>query len=202
MPLLLEGAAATTSAVQQPAAQAVAHMCADPGMVLAELGEQPGLAPVVALALSPDSEVQRCAAQALWHLSVHPGARAAAVGAGALNSLLSLAQQQRNVAARDLSRQALLRCCDGEGVHERLEAVAAAAGLEPGQLAAMLSPSSARSFSSFGQRKARHRKMCSGASGVCVVGSTTAGWRSSVLPRQPGAVVDDCSLLPLHRLPC
>lgn len=70
LPLLLEGAASTSAQVQQPAAACLANLCTDPAALLGELGKAPGLAPVVALALSPDSDVQRHAAAALWHLAV------------------------------------------------------------------------------------------------------------------------------------
>lgn len=93
---------------------------------------------------------------------VHPEARRQAVDAGALTSLLGLAQLPRNVAARDLARQALLRCSDEEGARARLEQVAAAAGVEPEALQAMLAPNSARSAAS-AQRRGLHRKMHSGA---------------------------------------
>jgi hypothetical protein len=163
LPLLLEGAACSSALVQQPAAACIANMCADPGLLLEELGAEPGMAPVVALALASDSEVQRHAAAALWHLAVQPEARRQAVEAGALNALLPLAQGQRNVAARDLARQALLRCSDDEGIRQRLEEVAAAAGVEAPQLSAMLTPSSTRSASYY--RRAQHRKMHSGVWG-------------------------------------
>lgn len=162
LPMLLEGAAAPLPQVQRPAAACIANLCADPAALLFELGSSPGLAPVVALALSSDAEVQRHAAAALWHLAVHPEARAAAVEVGALNALLSLAQLQRNVAARDLARQALLRCCDDEATRQRVDGLAAAAGLDAGGLAALLTPNSARSNASSLHRKARHRKMYSG----------------------------------------
>lgn len=162
LPMLLEGMAAPLPQVQRPAAACIANLCADPAALLSELGSSPGLAPVVALALSSDAEVQRHAAAALWHLAVHPEARAAAVEAGALNALLSLAQLQRNVAARDLARQALLRCCDDEPMRQRVEGVAAAGGLDSGGLAALLTPNSARSNASSLHRKGRHRKMYSG----------------------------------------
>lgn len=83
LPLLLDAAACVNAQVQQPAAACLANLAADPGALLAELGAAPGLAPVVALALSPDSEVQRHAAAALWHLSVSasgPGEPARVVG--------------------------------------------------------------------------------------------------------------------------
>ena len=93
--------------------------------------------------------------------------------AGALHSLLSLAQLPRNVAARDLARQALLRCCDDEGARARLEEVAAAAGVDNEGLQAMLAPNSARSAAS-AQRRGLHRKMHSGAACGRRVGSRPA----------------------------
>lgn len=83
LPLLLDGTACTNTQVQQPAAACLANLAADPGALLAELGTAPGLAPVVALAMSVDSEVQRHAAAALWHLSVSAGMRRELVFAAA-----------------------------------------------------------------------------------------------------------------------
>ena len=94
-------------------------------------------------------------------VQVHPEARRQAVQAGALQALLSLAQLPRNVAARDLARQALLRCTDDEGARARLEEVAGAAGIQPDALQALLTPNSARSAAS-SQRRGLHRKMHSG----------------------------------------
>ncbi len=164
LPLLLEGAGSGAPHVQQPAAAAVANLCSDPALVVAELGSTPeGLGPVTALALAADEDVQRSASAALWHLAGQPEARALAVQAGALPALLSLAVQQRNVVARELARQALVRCCaEEEGLRGPLEAAAAARGLEASEVAALLKPSSARSFASFAQRNVHHRKLHSG----------------------------------------
>lgn len=169
LPLLLEGGGSGVLHVQQPAAAAIANLCSDPALVAAELGGTPdGLGPVVALALSADEEVQRSAAAALWHLAVHPEARALAVQAGALPALLPLAVQQRNVVARELARQALVRCCaEDEALRAQLEGAAAARGLEAGEVAALLKPSSARSFASFTQRNVHHRKLHSGEPLAC-----------------------------------
>ena len=38
LPLLLDGAACSSALVQQPAAACIANMCADPGLLLEELG--------------------------------------------------------------------------------------------------------------------------------------------------------------------
>ena len=162
LPMLLDGAASPAVQVQQPAAACLSNLCAEPALLMEQLGKEPGLAPIVALALSPDSEVQRHAAAALWHLAVQQEARRAAVDAGALSALLKLAQLPRNVAARDLARQALLRCSDDEAVRQQLETVAASNGLDAAALSAMLAPNSARSNASSLYRKAQHRKMYSG----------------------------------------
>ncbi|KAI3438042.1 hypothetical protein D9Q98_000485 [Chlorella vulgaris] len=181
LPLVLGGAADGSSQVQQPAAACVANLCTDPALVLEQLGSEPGLGPVVALALAADGEVQRHAAAALWHLAQLPEARTAAVDAGALTALLSLARLQRNVTARDLARQALLRCSDDEAVRPQLEEAAAAVGVDQVQLAAMLSPSSARSHHSSFQRKARHRKMYSEVpSSLSGAVSRTSSFRSGL----------------------
>lgn len=167
LPLLLGGAGSGAPHVQQPAAAAIANLCSDPALVVAELGGTPqGLGPVVALALAADEDVQRSAAAALWHLAGQAEPRAAAVQAGALPALLSLAVQQRNVVARELARQALVRCCaEDESLRGALEGAAAARGLEAGEVAALLKPSSARSFASFAQRNVHHRKLHSGGPG-------------------------------------
>ncbi|KAL4452133.1 hypothetical protein ABPG75_007795 [Micractinium tetrahymenae] len=180
--LLLEGAGISAPQVQQPAAAAIANLCSDPALVVAELGSTPeGLAPVVALALAADEDVRRSAAAALWHLAVAPEARTLAIEAGALSALLSLAVQQRNVVARELARQALVRCCaEDEAQRAALEGMAAAKGLEAGEVAALLKPSSARSFASFAQRNVHHRKLHSdipsSASGAI---SRTSSFRSA-----------------------
>ena len=214
LPMLLDGAASSAAQVQRPAAACIANLCADPALVLEEVGAEPGLAPIVALALSGDGEVQRHAAAALWHLAAWPEARRRAVDAGALHALLALGGAQRNVSARDLARQALLRCSDDEAIRPRLEEVAAAAGMDAAQLSAMVAPNSARSGAS-SQRKARHRKMYSGAQaegrraayafeGVVArlrVGPSTA-LLAGLITSHPGlALAHCCAILPAAEVP-
>jgi hypothetical protein len=165
LPLLLRGTGDASLQVQQPAAACIASLCSDPAALLEQAGREPGVRPLVALAGSQDGEVQRHAAAALWHLAVHPDARRATVEAGGLEALLTLARLQRNVAARELALQALLRCSDDEATRQRLDSAAAALGLDQGQLSAMLSPASARSSTGSFLRKPRHRKLCSGERG-------------------------------------
>jgi hypothetical protein len=58
LPVLLQAATSGPAAVQRPAAEGVANVCADPLLVAGTLEEHGGLAALVAMALSPDQEVQ------------------------------------------------------------------------------------------------------------------------------------------------
>eukprot|EP00887_Chlorella_sp_A99_P007641 scaffold20.g7641.t1 len=155
LPMVLQQAASGMLLVQRPAAACVAQLCADPPRLLDALQPGSGLAAVVVMALSPDAEVQRHAAQALWHLMVQPDSRLRMVAEGALSALLGLAQNCRNVAARQMALQALRQCNDDPAAHIQLETTAAARGLNGTALSDMLvRANSMNRLSSFGNRTA------------------------------------------------
>ncbi|KAK9807012.1 hypothetical protein WJX72_010768 [[Myrmecia] bisecta] len=126
--VVLCGSAVSPSAeLQKDVAATLANLCSDSTLIGSLIQTPDCLLALSHLAAMPDREVQRHVARAFWHLTGSEEHREAALGGGALASLLRLAQADtKSVQSRTLARQALRRLAEDP---QRRALILAEAGL-------------------------------------------------------------------------